>query len=246
MGWAVAVAQVGLKAFGIAANSKAQAAQAEALATGSYRQMNYAFQNYEIERQDAFDAAVNEITKTRINQMQLNSQVKAAVAEGYMGGGRTANRILRATEADTSRTVASIQDNYARKSNEIDLNKNATLLSTNDYLASVKEQYKPNKWGDILDLMATGLSAYDKYRTERTATEAAGGTWDSKKGPVMPKSASSALTLSLDEIGNNLNNDIYGWDSPMRTSGLYEVPFGDSAIWSYGSKKRTSWRGLGV
>lgn len=244
MCWAAAVAQVGLKAFGIYQNSKAQAAQAEALATGSYKTLNYALQNYEIERQDAFDAAVNEITKTRINQMQLNSQVRAAIAEGYAGGGRTANRLIRATEADTSRAVASIQDNYERKSNEVDLNKNAALLSTNDYLASIKKQYKPNKWGDILDLVATGVSAYNGYKNAKTEAEAAGGhmTFWGPRASV----ATNSLKLNLDEYGNNLNNDIYDWNSSMRSSSLYEIPFGNSALWGYGNKKRTSWRGYGV
>ena len=137
--WAIA-AQVGLQALGMRQQYSAQAKYLEAQARGATKEMNYAFQNYELERQDAYDAAVNDIIKTRINQMQLNSQVNAAIAEGYAGGGRTANRLMRAADADTSRTVASIQDNYSRKSNEVDLNKESTLLSTKDYIANLQEQ----------------------------------------------------------------------------------------------------------
>lgn len=143
--------------------------------------MNYAFQNYELERQDAYDAAVNDIIKTRINQMQLNSQVNAAIAEGYAGGGRTANRLMRAAEADTSRTVASIQDNYSRKSNEVDLNKESTLLSTKDYIANLQEQgkiSKTQKFSDILALGATALSGYNEYKTQKASAKASGGTFD--------------------------------------------------------------------
>lgn len=178
--WAVA-AQVGLQALGMRQQYNAQAKYLEAQARGATKEMNYAFQNYELERQDAYDAAVNDIIKTRINQMQLNSQVNAAIAEGYAGGGRTANRLMRAAEADTSRTVASIQDNYSRKSNEVDLNKESTLLSTKDYIANLQEQgkiSKTQKFSDILSLSATALSGYGEYKTQKAAAKANGGTFN--------------------------------------------------------------------
>lgn len=162
MCWVGIVAQVGAQALAMRQQYKSQAKMLEAQAMGATKEMNYAFQNYEQERQDSFDAAVNDITKTRINQMQLNSQVNAAIAEGYTGGGRTANRLMRAAEADTSRTVASIQDNYTRKSNEVDLNKEATLLSTKDYINNLIEQgkiSKTQKFADILGLANTALGA---------------------------------------------------------------------------------------
>lgn len=178
--WAVA-AQVGLQALGMRQQYNAQAKYLEAQARGATKEMNYAFQNYELERQDAYDAAVNDIIKTRINQMQLNSQVNAAIAEGYAGGGRTANRLMRAAEADTSRTVASIQDNYSRKSNEVDLNKESTLLSTKDYIANLQEQgkiSKMQKFSDILSLGATALSGYNEYKTQKASAKTSGGTFD--------------------------------------------------------------------
>lgn len=192
--WAVA-AQVGLQALGMRQQYNAQAKYLEAQARGATKEMNYAFQNYELERQDAYDAAVNDIIKTRINQMQLNSQVNAAIAEGYAGGGRTANRLMRAAEADTSRTVASIQDNYSRKSNEVDLNKESTLLSTKDYIANLQEQgkiSKTQKFSDILSLSATALSGYGEYKTQKAAAKANGGTFNfwGSHSPDIKKSGS--------------------------------------------------------
>lgn len=178
--WAVA-AQVAMQAYGMRQQYNAQAKYLEAQAQGATKEMNYAFQNYEIERQDAYDAAVNDIIKTRINQMQLNSQVNAAISEGYAGGGRTADRLMRAAEADTSRFVASVQDNYLRKSNEVDLNKETTLLSTKDYIANLQKQgeiSRSQKFADILNLGATALSGYNEYKTQSAAAKAKGGTFD--------------------------------------------------------------------
>ncbi len=178
--WAVA-AQVAMQAYGMRQQYNAQAKYLEAQAQGATKEMNYAFQNYEIERQDAYDAAVNDIIKTRINQMQLNSQVNAAIAEGYAGGGRTADRLMRAAEADTSRSVASVQDNYLRKSNEVDLNKETTLLSTKDYIAQLQKQgeiSRSQKFSDILSLASTALAGYNEYKTQKAAAKAKGGTFD--------------------------------------------------------------------
>lgn len=197
MCWINAVASVAMQGLGIYQKNNSAAAMAEAQATGSYKSMNYAFQNYEIERQDAYDAAVNEITKTRINQMRLNSSVNAAIMEGYSGGGRTAARLMRAADADTSRAVSSIQDNYLRKSSEIDMNKEQTLLSTKDYIAGLKAQYKPNKWGDLISLAGTALGAYSSYRTQRTMSEAVGGGWDFWRGAVPKATGGGGGTGSM-------------------------------------------------
>lgn len=181
MCWWAAAAQVAMQAYGMRQQYNAQAKYLEAQAQGVTKETNYAFQNYEIERQDAYDAAVNDIIKTRINQMQLNSQVNAAIAEGYAGGGRTADRLMRAAEADTSRSVASVQDNYLRKSNEVDLNKETTLLSTKDYIAQLQKQgeiSRSQKFADILNLGATALSGYNEYKTQKASAKASGGTFD--------------------------------------------------------------------
>lgn len=178
--WAIA-AQVGTQAYGMSRQYKEQAKYYEAQSQGATTEMNYALQNYEQERQDSYDAAVNDIIKTRINQMQLNSQVNAAINEGYAGGGRTADRLMRAAEADTSRSVASVQDNYLRKSNEVDLNKETTLLSTKDYIAQLQKQSEISryqKFSDILSLASTAWSGYNEYKTQKSATESKGGIFD--------------------------------------------------------------------
>ena len=124
--------EIGGNYLGQKAQYEQAQAQIDAQGRAAITKMNYAFQNYEQERVDAFDSAVAEITKVRQNAQQLNSGVKAAVAEN--ASGRTANLIVRAVEGDTARAIGSVKDNYARKSNEVDLNKEATLKSTTDYI----------------------------------------------------------------------------------------------------------------
>ena len=214
--WAVA-AQVAMQAYGMRQQYNAQAKYLEAQAQGATKEMNYAFQNYEMERQDAYDAAVNDIIKTRINQMQLNSQVNAAIAEGYAGGGRTANRLMQAAEADTSRSVASVQDNYLRKSNEVDLNKETTLLSTKDYIRQLQKQgeiSRSQKFADILSLASTALSGYNEYKTQKAAAKAKGGTFDfwGSHSPHMKESGSYFTYNSngLPSMANYTNNYKHG------------------------------------
>ena len=127
--------EIGGNYLGQRAAYKQAQAQIDAQAKAAITQMNYAFQNYEQERTDAFDGAVSEIMQTRANAQQLNSAVKAAVAEN--ASGRTAGLLLRTTEGDTARAISSIKDNYARKSNEVDLNKEATYKSTRDYISNL-------------------------------------------------------------------------------------------------------------
>ena len=127
--------EIGGNYLGQKAQYEQAQAQIDAQGKAAITKMNYAFQNYEQERIDAFDNAVAEITKVRQNAQQLNSGVKAAVAEN--ASGRTANLIVRAVEGDTARAVGSVKDNYLRKSNEIDLNKEATLKSTADYIKNL-------------------------------------------------------------------------------------------------------------
>lgn len=165
------IASVGLDIYGNYAGQKATAAaaqaQMEAAAKAAITEMNYAFQNYEQERTDAFDAAVNEITKTRMNALQLNSGVRAAINENMSG--RTANLLVRSAEGDTARAVASIQDNYDRKSNEIDLNKEATYLSTkatiNNLNASVPKM--PSRLTNALSAAGSALGVYTQVMNQK-------------------------------------------------------------------------------
>lgn len=191
MCWWASVAQAGLSIAGSVMNYQAQAqaaqAQGEAMAqqaTYAIQSMNREFANYEIERRDAFDAAVQEITKTRLNAMQLNSQVEAAVAEEMAGGGRTADRIIRSVHADEARSVASIQDNYQRKSNEIDLNKETTLLSTKNYIAGLKPPSAPSRFGLLLDVASAGVNVYTSGTMAKNDALSKGYNWNFWKGVV--------------------------------------------------------------
>ena len=194
MCWWGAVAKAGLGVAGAVMSYNAQASaakqQAEAMkqqADVAVQSMNREFMNYEIERRDAFDAAVNEITKTRLNAMQLNSSVEAAVSEEMAGGGRTADRIIRSVHADEARSVASIQDNYQRKSGEIDLNKETALLSTKNYIAGLKPPSAPSKAGMFLDITSNVVGGITAGKTMETDALSKGYDWDFWKGATTRK-----------------------------------------------------------
>lgn len=194
MCWWGAVAKAGLGIVGsvMSYNTQAQAAKAQAEAMKqqadvAIQSMNREFMNYEIERQDAFDAAVQEITKTRLNAMQLNSSVEAAVSEEMAGGGRTADRIIRSVHADEARSVASIQENYDRKSNEIDLNKETTLLSTKNYIAGLKPPSAPSKEGLFLDITSNIVGGITAGQAAKTDALSKGYDWDFWKGATKKK-----------------------------------------------------------
>ena len=191
MCWWASVAQAGLSIAGSVMNYQGQVQAAQAQGEAMAQQAKYAtqsmnreFMNYEIERRDAFDSAVQEITKTRLNAMQLNSQVEAAVAEEMDGGGRTADRIVRSAQADEARSVASIQDNYQRKSNEIDLNKETTLISTKNYISGLKPPPAPSKFGLLLDVASAGVNAYTSGNMAKNDALSKGYKWDFWKGVV--------------------------------------------------------------
>ena len=177
-----AVLGFGLETVGnyMGQRSSAAAAQAsmDAQASAAIRELNYSWQNYEAERTDAFDAAVQEIENTRINALGLNSAVKGAVIENMSGN--TANLLIRNAEGDTARAVASIQDNYGRKSNEIDLNKDYKRISTQDYLKNLNASApkSPSRFANFVSTAASGLSWYTKAMDQKNAVEAAGQRHD--------------------------------------------------------------------
>ena len=174
--------QIGGSYLGQKAQYKQAQAQMDAQAKAAITQMNYAYQNYEQERTDAFDAAVAEITKTRQNALQLNSAVKAAVNEN--ASGRTANMIVRSVEGDTARAVGSIKDNYARKSNEIDLNEDATFKSTASYIDNLNASAPkmPGRFANFVGTAATVLQNYTTTMNQKADIEAKGQQWDWWKG----------------------------------------------------------------
>lgn len=174
--------QIGGNYLGQKAQYRQAQAQIDAQAKAAITQMNYAFQNYEQERTDAFDAAVAEITKTRQNALQLNSAVKAAVNEN--ASGRTANLIVRSVEGDTARAVGSVKDNYARKSNEIDLNEDATFKSTSSYIDNLNASAPkmPGRFANFVSTASTVLQNYTTTMNQKADVESKGQEWDWWRG----------------------------------------------------------------
>lgn len=183
--------------FGIYSQNKALEAQGRAnLATARsmVTSMNYSLQNLEQERRDIFEATVQELERTQLQGRRLTSSVSAAVSEGLQGGGRTANLLVRSAEADTHRATASVKDNYQKKSNEVDLNKEAALLNTRAQIRSIREVQKPSLLGTIAQLGTAYLGARQEQERinllrkqagvgdERTPTTGAAGgvhlAWD--------------------------------------------------------------------
>lgn len=201
-----AVLGFGLETVGnyMGQRSSAAAAQAsmEAQASAAIRELNYSWQNYEMERTDAFDAAVQEIENTRINALGLNGAVKGAVIENLSGN--TANLLIRNAEGDTARAVASIQDNYGRKSNEIDLNKDYKRISTQDYLKNLNASAprSPSRFANFVSTAASGLSWYTKGMDQKNSVMSQGqehNWWTAGAKNSSSVGKNSGLTY----VGNN-------------------------------------------
>lgn len=155
-------------------NAKRQAEALSKQAGAAVKRMAYAFQNYEMQRVDAFDAAVNNLMKVRQGSMGLLSSVRAAVNEETGGDSRTGRALERAANADVLRTETSIKDNYARQSDEINLNKEAVKLQTQDMIDSIRAQAPemPSIWGLVGNLAATGLSWYNGVENQNATRDA--------------------------------------------------------------------------
>lgn len=185
------IVSTGLDIYGnyMGQKSAAESAQAymNAAATAAITEMNYAFQGFEQERTDAFDAAVNEIANARINALQTNSGVRAAVNENMSG--RTADLLVRSVEGDTARAVASIQDNYDRRSNEIDLNKESKLLSTKAYINNLNASAPkmPSRFTNFLSSAGTALGTYTQVTNQKNTAKANDFDFDWWTGGVKTK-----------------------------------------------------------
>lgn len=142
----------------LSAQSRANAQTARNYITS----MNYNLQNLEQQRRDAFEATIQELEKTRLQGNRQEAGVVAAVNEGLAGGGRTANLLIRSAQADTNRAVTSTKSNYRKKSNEIDLNREATLFNGRQAVASVPQLEKPSLLSTALQL---GTAYYNTKQT---------------------------------------------------------------------------------
>ena len=210
--------QIGGDFLGQKAQAKAAQAQMDAQAKAAVTQMNYAFQNYEQERTDAFDAAVSEIEKIRLQSMQLNSQVKNAVNEKQEG--RTARAIIRSTEGDTARAVSSVQSNFKQQSNEIDLNKEAVLKSTRNTLLSINASAPkmPSAFSNLLSYGGIALGNFTATQNLKNDVLSKGMEWDWWKGGAKPTSNPTFKNLTL--YGD------YGFDAQPRNEWGYSDKYG--------------------
>lgn len=184
-------------------------------AKAAITEMNYNIQDLEMQRTDAFDDAVAEISNTRLNSLQLNSGVKAAISETMEG--RTANLIVRAAEGDTARAVSSIQDNYSRKSNEIDLNREMQVLSTHDYLENLNASAPkmPSRFSNFMSAAAAGLSNYTQAKNIMNTQKITGDIKSSAK-TTSSNIGSSAWATKVNSMGKYDANKSY-WSSTNYT-----------------------------
>lgn len=188
MCWVAAAAQAGLSIMGTIAGANAQNKALQQQATAAVSNMNYNFQNYEMQRQDAFDEAVTEIEKTRLNAMQLNSSVEAAVNEDLSGGGRTAQLIMRSVQGDEARNVGAVKENYRQKSNEIDLNKESIAKGTQMNLDALKDAAKTNAKAARLGIVSSIIGGVTSGMSAKNDAISKGYDWDFFQGTVRKKS----------------------------------------------------------
>lgn len=174
---------IGLGIMGQVQAYNAQGQQAQAQGKAAITQMNYSFQNYEMERRDAFDAAVDQITNTRLNAQSLQAGADVAINE-QIGDGRTASLLKRSVRGDEARKVSSIQSNFQQKSNEIDLNKESQLISTQNYIANIKA---PSKAALLTGVASSLVSGYTSSQNAKAMAEVNGLDWNDWTGTAIRK-----------------------------------------------------------
>ncbi len=149
---------------GISARKKAVANQIEAnkkTALGYIQGMNYSFQNYEEQRQQLFAQAVDDLTHVRFQSRRQEAQVDAAVNEEDMGGGRTADLLKRSTRNDEARAASSVVGNYQAQNDEIDLNKETTLINTKNAIDSIPSVNKPSTASYLMGAASSFVDTYN-------------------------------------------------------------------------------------
>lgn len=146
---------VAMKTLEIMSNNNALEKQAQAnnkTIQSMIQSMNYSFQNFEQNRRDAFEDTISQLEKVKLQGNRQVGSVLSAVNEGIVGGGRTANLIVRSAQADVNRTTNSIKENYAKKMNEIDLNKETTLLNMKAQINAIPKVEAPSFLDTLLQL----------------------------------------------------------------------------------------------
>lgn len=163
-------------------NAKAQARALSQRAHAVGKNLAYTFQNYELQRVDAFDSAVNSLMKVQTNALGLESAVRAAINEETGGDSRTGRALQRAAHADTLRTVSAIKDVYERQSDEISLNKEAAKRSAMDEIANIKAQapQMPSYLSLLGNIAGGTLNVYNSYQNALNSAQSQGmglDTW---------------------------------------------------------------------
>ena len=233
-----AVVAVGSALVDVYAQNKSLEAQARAnvqTAKNIITSMNYGFQNLEQERADAFDSTVADLQKIRLQGGRLSSQVAAAVNEGLAGGGRTADLLKSTTQADTNRALSSSRDNYLRKSNEIDLNKESQALEAKGRLNSIAQVEKPSLWSTLLKL---GTAYYGAEQTGEAiqGIRAQGGVMDSNSWSHSLDPFTMSTGGSSSSSGDS--NKLY-WDT---SSSTFKTIYDDAPDYSSLFHTNTDWK----
>ena len=215
MGWAGVAMQV-LGAYG---NWKAQRESAIAdgqamaqQATNAIQSLNYSFMNYEIERRDSFDSAVADLTKNAMSSRVLVGGVENAVSE-EMGDSNTGRLINRSANAEGLRAQTSIKENYAKTSDEISLNKEQALLSTQQFIDGLHPPKLPSYAALALGMAGAGIQSWSQMQN----TEAFKETHYSQNGLGTNNiNAKVRLAPTYDNNGNALSG-VYGSWNTMST-----------------------------
>lgn len=220
---------LGSSLLGVYSQNKALEAQGRAnreTARSMVQSMNYNLQNLEQERRDIFEATVQELERTQMQGRRLSSSVNAAVNEGLSGGGRTASLLMRSSEADTNRAAQSVKDNYHKRSNEIDLNKEAALLNTKAQIRSIREVQKPSFLGTLVSLGTAYLGAKQEQEKIKLMRAQAG------VGNEKPVMGTGGVHFNWD-VANQIYKASYqpfqfssllGPISPKQTKFTFDVP----------------------
>lgn len=160
---------MGIDLWSIYSNYMSQRRQAEAQADQIITQakqaiktMNYSLGNFENERRNAFEASVNQLTAIRLQARGLEASVENTTGE-YQNG-KTAKLLVRSVKADGLRTSSQVKDNFIRKSDEIDQNKERVSLSTMEYLSKLETPRIPTLLGGILSQAGQIMQSYNAYK----------------------------------------------------------------------------------
>lgn len=159
------------------------------------KSMNYSFMNQEMERREAFEAAIDELTNIKLQGNRLESQVNAAVNEAMQG--RTANLVKRSVALETLRSTGQVKTNYASRSNEIDLNKETTKLNTVAQINSIQNVEPPSPWASLFSIgtaFMQGQSAGMQVKAMQTKAGIIGG------GGRVTTTPSSTFTTHFDDV----------------------------------------------